>query len=85
MTHKHRYILNRAEKCKLGMHEFVLDKNNLGKCKHCPATKQYPVEMIQKLRPSEVITIENLSSDSISDPDGWCYASVHGVKLDKDY
>ena len=67
MTHKHKYIL---------------DKNNFGRCE-CGDTKQFPVEKIQKLRPSEVITIENLSSDSISEPDAWCYASVHGVKLDK--
>jgi len=67
MTHKHKYIL---------------DKNNFGRCK-CGATKQFPVETIYKLRPSEVITMKNLSSDSIPDPDVWCYASVHGVKLDK--
>jgi len=65
-------------------HKYILDKNSFGICK-CGTTKQFPVEKIQKLRPSEVVTIENLSSIVNRDPDLWCNASVYGVELDKDY
>ena len=73
------------DKCKLGIHEFVLNENSLGRCKHCPATKQFPVEKRLKLRPSEIIAMENLGSIVNCDPGSPFNASVYGVELDKDY
>ena len=65
--------------------KWILDKNNLGTCVKCPATKQFPVVSKITLRPSEVLTMENLGPDSKCNPDAWCSASVHRVKFDNDY
>jgi len=66
-------------------HHYILDENNFGKCKHCPATKQFPVEKKLELRPSEIIAMENLGSIVNCDPGSPLNASVYGVELDKDY
>ena len=66
-------------------HFWILDKNNFGKCRNCPATKQFPVVSKITLRPSEALTMENLGPDSKCNPDAWCSTSVYGVKFDNDY
>jgi hypothetical protein len=59
------------------VHFWVLDKNSFGRCRNCSATKQFPVEENLALRPNEVLTFQNLSSDSRWDSSAWLNAKVH--------
>ena len=56
--------------------KWTIDKNNKGTCVVCGATKQFPVEKRLKLRPSEILTFQNLAADSRVNPDSWLHASV---------
>ena len=58
-------------------HKYILDKNNFGMCK-CGATKQFPNEKIQKLRPDERSFMENIGYEV--DKEGWTYAKLHGME-----
>ena len=60
-------------------HLYILDKNSFGRCK-CGASKQFASEKAQKLRPSEVVTCENLGSEAGYDPDSWLNATSHEVR-----
>jgi len=53
-------------------HHWIIDSTGFGRCK-CKATKQFHTEKIQRLRPSEVATIKNLSATARDNPDAWCH------------
>jgi hypothetical protein len=71
---------NSKRKLRKHKHFYILNKNNFGKCK-CGATKQFPVEKKLALRPSEVLTFENLSRDSRVDPSSWLNAEIYEEKI----
>ena len=54
--------------------KWTLDKNSLGTCVECGATRQFPVECKLELRPSEISAIEGL--DTSGDFDGWLHTQL---------
>ena len=60
-------------------HFWILDKNSFGRCRDCPATKQFPAGSKLKLRPSEISAIEGL--DSIYSPDDWLHESSTSLEV----
>ena len=60
-------------------HFWILDKNNFGRCRDCPATKQFATEKKLELRPDERSFIENIGYEV--DKDGWTYGKLHGLEI----
>jgi hypothetical protein len=58
--------------------KWIIDENNLGHCA-CGATKQFPIEKQQKLRKSEILTMDNLAKDSLYNPDSPINAKIYGI------
>ena len=62
-------------------HFWIIDKNNFGKCRDCPATKQFPRQPKLKLRASEVSAIEGIGSEAGYDPDSWLNTTSHDFEV----
>lgn len=55
-------------------HKWILDRNSFGKCR-CGASQQFPVEVIEKMKPGEGRRL------FINDPDSPFHATVYGIKF----
>jgi len=62
-------------------HFWIIDSTGLGKCKYCPAKKQFHAERKLKLRPSEISAINNLGSEAGYDPDSWLNTTSHDFEV----
>ena len=62
-------------------HHWILDRNNFGHCKYCPATKQFPIERTVKATNDDKTTSINLKRDLYA----WCAASSEFVRSEGVY
>ena len=62
-------------------HHWVLDRNNFGHCKYCPATRQFPIERTVKATNDAKTMSINLKRDLYS----WCAVSSEFVRSEGVY
>lgn len=60
-------------------HYWILDRNNLGHCKNCPAKQQFPNEVIEPVKNDFKMTHIDLRVN----PYGWCSASSEYIRFER--
>lgn len=60
-------------------HYWILDRNNFGRCKNCPATKQFQTEVIEPVRND----FKMMKTDLRFNPYAWCSASSEYIKFER--